>query len=204
MMEKLSKTAKRLDTLFKILFWFLVAAAGIIILFSLLKIVLTPEDMSKYAVSEQLILGNIMLTVSEEAMPIIGEMWWIYVLPYLTVVISGVVIIWGIRIVRSILKPMISASPFIGSVSVDLKRLGWLTLFGGAAVTVCNVIRDMLFYNLFFCDDVISSILKDTVTGVSIMQTYDVTFIIITVILFLASYAFQYGEELQQQADETL
>lgn len=84
MMEKLSKTAKRLDTLFKILFWFLVAAAGIIILFSLLKIVLTPEDMSKYAVSEQLILGNIMLTVSEEAIPIIGEMWWIYVLPYLT------------------------------------------------------------------------------------------------------------------------
>lgn len=36
------------------------------------------------------------------------------------------------------------------------------------------------------------------------MQTYDVTFIIIAVILFLASYAFQYGEELQQQADETL
>ncbi len=203
MMEKLSKIAKRLDTFFKILFWVLLVAVGIVVLYAVMKfIVLTQEGMPEHTVSEQFVLGNIKLDISKEAMPAIGETWRTYVLPCLAFVISVIVAILGIRIVRSILKPMISGSPFIGSVSVDLKKLGYLALFGGAAVTVCNAIGDMLFFKLFY--DVSSLILKDSVTGITYTQTLDFTFVIIAVILFLASYAFRYGEELQQLADETL
>lgn len=202
-MEKLSKIAKKLDLFCKILFWFIIIAAGIVFFCTALQfLVLTPESMSQYAVKEHLVLGSIKLDISEGIMPAIGNMWRTYLLYSIEFIISAIMVVCGIRIIRSILKPMKAASPFIGSVSVDLKKLGYLTLFGGAAVTVCKAIGDILFYKLF-CN-IGGSILKDTVTGVTYTHTYDFTFIIAAAILFLVSYAFRYGEELQQQADETL
>jgi hypothetical protein len=44
----------------------------------------------------------------------------------------------------------------------------------------------------------------DVVSGYSYNGTFDCSFIIAAVILFLLSYIFQYGEELQRESDETL
>ena len=46
--------------------------------------------------------------------------------------------------------------------------------------------------------------LSDKVTGVSVTYSCDLSFLIYALVLFLMSFIFQYGSELQKLSDETL
>ena len=46
--------------------------------------------------------------------------------------------------------------------------------------------------------------LSDKITGVSVTYSCDPSFLIYALVLFLMSFIFQYGSELQKLSDETL
>ena len=46
--------------------------------------------------------------------------------------------------------------------------------------------------------------LSDKITGVSVTYSCDLSFLIYALVLFLMSFIFQYGSELQKLTDETL
>ena len=46
--------------------------------------------------------------------------------------------------------------------------------------------------------------LSDEITGVSVTYSCDLSFLIYALVLFLMSFIFQYGSELQKLSDETL
>ena len=46
--------------------------------------------------------------------------------------------------------------------------------------------------------------LSDKITGVSVTYSCDLSFLIYALVLFLMSFIFQYGSELQKLSDETL
>lgn len=101
------------------------------------------------------------------------------------------VALYGLHIFRRILRPMKEGQPFAESISADMRRLGWLVLIAGGALSVIG---------LFFRSTIVTP--SDTL----VMETHqiDLTFLVVSAILFLFSYIFRYGEELQRLSDETL
>ena len=52
--------------------------------------------------------------------------------------------------------------------------------------------------------NLIELFLSDKITGVSVTYSCDLSFLIYALVLFLMSFIFQYGSELQKLSDETL
>ena len=100
-----------------------------------------------------------------------------------------------------ILKPMVFEKPFASCVSKNIRKLSWIILIGEGIFQVVMLGVELLLYrafdfsNLFFNDKIISC---------KIDYMFDGTFIMVFAIIYLLSYVFQYGEELQIQSDETL
>ena len=55
-----------------------------------------------------------------------------------------------------------------------------------------------------FLMDLPSLLINGTVIHITANFNIDFTFVVISIVFFLLSYIFQYGEELQQLSDETL
>ena len=114
----------------------------------------------------------------------------------LIAVVSGLFLIAGLQLVRNILKPMKQGMPFTGVVTKNLRRLGFLVL----AAAVLDV-----FYELWG-KNMLARLVTGPEGGGSLAVTHQVNFMlfVMAALLFLLSYVFRYGEELQKLSDETL
>ena len=113
-------------------------------------------------------------------------------LGWLLFLVSEGVALYGLHIFRRILRPMKEGQPFAESVSADMRRLGWLVLIAGGVLSV-----------------VIGQLSRQIITTPNdtfVVETHqiDLSFLAVSAILFLFSYIFRYGEELQRLSDETL
>lgn len=196
-MEKLKKTARGLDVFFKILFWVLAAAAAAMLIFDIVVLIrgLDFTDGSwrafvgVYGVSFDL-PQNIMEKIDFSRVFVYGMLLYFALLAGL---------MYGIHVIRRILKPMKEGQPFASSVSGDIRRLGWFSLICGAVGVIAEFAGKHMLKSLMY------AAIPD---GMSFNMTeahhIDGTFFIITAFLFLFSYIFRYGEELQALSDETL
>lgn len=105
------------------------------------------------------------------------------------------------RAIRGILAPIKESRPFHEDIVHYLKQLGWLTIAGGVINNLGNLI---VYGNLLLGYDLDALFISETITEVTTNYAFNFTFLIYAVILFLLSYIFQYGGELQQLSDETL
>lgn len=196
-MEQLKKTAKGLDVVFKILAG--LAIAGIVIL-AVINIagfavgydkLYEPKNVS-FAISTQGYhidakdlgtpqqIGSFILMLSLSGAISLAAFW------------------YGIRIIRHILAPMKEGQPFSKGVSRDFKKLGWFVIGYGIVYNVFDLfIKNQLAFRML-------PVAGDGPVSVGIDHHLDPTFLIIAFLLFLCSYIFRYGEELQQLSDETL
>ena len=92
-------------------------------------------------------------------------------------------------VLRRILQPMKRGEPFATSVSADMRRLGFIVLIVGGALSLADAVGQAY------------TVERDLVLQ---MHRVDISFLVVSAIVFLFSYIFRYGEELQRQADETL
>ena len=100
--------------------------------------------------------------------------------------------LWIVHIIRRILSPMKEGRPFAGSVSRDIRTLGWIDLgFGVVNMIISGVMGRLLTKAV-------------SVSSGSYTFPFSLNFLLTAAVLFLFSYIFHYGEMLQQQADETL
>ena len=108
---------------------------------------------------------------------------------------------YGIRLIRQLLRSMKEGRPFDNNASKTIQHLAWVVLTGGIVNAVIRMIamgieiRAIYFSTLFH---------SAAITGYNIDYTLDIGFIVTALILFLLSYIFRYGEELQRESDETL
>jgi hypothetical protein len=91
--------------------------------------------------------------------------------------------------------------PFEVGVSKILRKLAWVTLIGGAVSEAATIIASHVEVRAFDFPALFNS---SAVTGYTFNRTFDFSFIVGAVILFLLSYIFRYGEQLQRDSDETL
>jgi len=198
-MNKISNLAKKCDKVATV-FIKINLVLGILLLICL---VITPFVSKDFFldVATTIILGNIELGLVEGYMPeLLTYKWYRFTMLVLCIVFL-VYVSLILRIIRMILKPMVYEKPFASCVSKNIRKLSWIILIGEGVFQVVMLGVEVLLYrafdfsNLFFNDKIISC---------KIDYMFDGTFIMIFAIIYLLSYVFQYGEELQIQSDETL
>ena len=201
-MDKLSKTALVLDRIIKVMRGICIGVSIACAIFLLLAAFLPDSQYDRlfnYA-DTSVSLGNVVFHLSSVVEPS-GSIRLSICFILLTTAASLFLSVWGLNLLHRILLPMSQQQPFSGSVSGDLKTLGWLTLAGTLVFGILSAIADTLSISMY---DLNQLFILDLVTGYTVEHTVDVALLLIPALLFLLSYVFRYGEELQKQSDETL
>lgn len=107
----------------------------------------------------------------------------------------------GVKYIRQILQPMTQNQPFNSIVSENLKKAATLSIILGVCYNLITLADQLM---AVFVLNVPSLLISEKVTHVAVNYSFDLTFLAVSGLLFLLSYIFRYGEELQQLSDETL
>ena len=121
----------------------------------------------------------------------------------MTIIMIPYCIIWCmfIRCGRRILAPMTLGQPFHSQMAEELKRLGWLNI----ALGVIDNLSLFFFYgNLIPGYNLDALFLNGPIVGYEVSIDLELEFLLWSGIMFLLSYVFKHGWELQQLSDETL
>lgn len=105
-----------------------------------------------------------------------------------------------LSIVQDILRPMSEGRPFDRSVSDSFRRLSFYVLIGGFLAEAGRMLNAALQLNRLKFDLFNPALVSDCTVEI----VMDTGFLFLFAALYLMSYVFRYGEELQQLSDETL
>ncbi|MBR6572044.1 MAG: hypothetical protein IKK75_16480 [Clostridia bacterium] len=194
-MKTVSTSAKVLYTLAKIASVCCIVAFCIIAVASVLLFAFNDSSMIEF---DGLDLGNVTFQLAEGSGQAIKSAFLCAILPAFVMLGFGYA---ALRVILRILAPMKDGQPFDTSVSVNLKKLCWLTVGGGFCSQMAGMAAGILLYKAY---DFSSLFLSDKITGVTMNLEMDLTFVLVALIFYMLSCVFRYGEELQQQSDETL
>ena len=196
--EKMMKTAKGLYTAAGIGQGFMIAGMIVVVLAAVMVFV----GLEDFAVSSTSVeIGDLTVYLTEEYAGKF-EMSSSKLLVLLATALVTIAVVWyGLKIAKDILRPMREGNPFTVSVSKKIRSLARLELIGGILTIALQSITS---YQMASDLDVLALFREGVVDHIRITSSFDVNFIFIAFILYLLSYVFKYGEELQQLSDETL
>lgn len=200
-MEELKKIANNIDGFVKILMYWSVLGGFVILLLGI--VMLSDISMNPEAVREYLMLslGGMKIGIAPEYAPTTQFTNIKLFVGLLMGMMINVGIFFATKITRRILQPMKEGLPFDMSVSKNLKQLGNLTLIGGGSFAVIEVIDSWIIYNMYHVSELFH---PEKITEVEMSFKMDWKFMIVASVIFLMSYIFKYGAELQKLSDETL
>lgn len=201
-MEKLSKIARVLGKIIKVLRGICIGC-GIACAVMLIIGIFLPDHLYSNFVSVgdmSINLGNVELQLSRALEPC-GSLRLYACVNLVSAMITLALSAIGLHLLYKILAPMAEARPFDSAVSCNLRKLGWVTLIGAVASSILDTLASMSEIGLFNLSELFAPSL---VTGYTVGYYMDISQLLIPALLFLLSYVFRYGEELQQLSDETL
>ena len=200
-MEKLMKTSKTVDTILKVVYK-IMQVAGIILLVSI-GICIVAQFVDKLPMAEltSVSVSDVELTFKE---PMLIDSSKAVIEMVVTLVVALLVIgitCYMIQLLRKVLAPMIVGQPFDGTVSKNIKKLGIAVIVNGLAIDIAeSVMSSMAFYMY----DIAELILSDNISKIMVNSEVSLDSVLVGVLVIMLSHVFRYGEQLQQQADETL
>ena len=197
--SRISKTAATVDKIIKVL-RSLALAAAICILIMIPLVLIFGEEMIK--LTPEVYLGNVEMTLTGDPASYLdmGKLKACITIALAVAAVELAFVWYALKILREILSPMKEGRPFERGVSDKIRRLGWITLIGGAILEVANVIAskfELAAYDL-------TTIFSSNVEKVESVARINLWFVIAALILFFLAYIFHYGEQLQKESDETL
>lgn len=201
-MNKLSKTAKKLDSFCKFFYWLILIVNGAALVLVFLGIALLGQhpNMTQF-LTPSLAFGSIRLTLAAGSLPASHLIASHLSATLLLSVAYLVIFLVMLRSVRNILAPLIRCEPFHQTVAVNTKKLAKLAILYGIVVNVSALLDAAVFYHGY---EIPSLLVSDKIAAVSVNYSVDLSFLLIAAVLYLLSFVFRYGEELQQLSDETL
>jgi hypothetical protein len=116
--------------------------------------------------------------------------------------LGGCVFVWyALTLLLQIIAPMKEGRPFEAGISHQIRKLASATFIGGAITETATVFASRTAANAYN----LTALFNPMAVGeYSYNVTFDFSFLIGGAILILLSYVFRYGEQLQQESDETL
>ncbi|MBQ1321504.1 MAG: DUF2975 domain-containing protein [Solobacterium sp.] len=199
-LEKMKKTAGILYTITNIIrilviiaFVVVAVAAGVIFF---IPGTVIPEGIITTSVS----LGDVTVHLAEgAAVGTMDKSRFSIILAFAAVIL--LLTLYGLRMVKQILKPMKEGRPFDESIADSLRRLGHVVLASGIVSCVLAYLSQAAMLGVIDYKELFNPAL---VTGVEIRSSFSINFIFVALALYLMSYVFRYGSELQRESDETL
>ena len=194
-MKKLMGTAKALDIIANVI-QVLCMVAGIMLAVAAALLLLF--DIQAFEFTSSIELGSFSFELASADPSIFRVLFLWTALP----AIGSVAVMWlALRIVRRLLAPMREGKPFDSAVSRNLRTLSWIALIGGAVCSIMKIIAEVAMFKLY---DFPVLFQNEFITGCTLNAEPDTGFVLVFLTLFMLSCVFRYGEELQQQSDETL
>lgn len=203
-MNNLSSTAKKLDKVLEIvhIVFGALAIACIVGVALIAAAYILKWDPSTIGTGyENFDIGFLELTVAEAYAP---NKWLVLLQAAITLAVSCRLLYdsrRGVGYIREILHPMTEEKPFDTIVSTNLKKLARLSINLGILYNIIILSEQII---TVFVYDLPGLLISEKISHVGGMFQVDLTFVVYWAVLFLLSYIFRYGEELQQLSDETL
>lgn len=200
-MDKLMKTSKTVDTILKVLYKIL-QVVGIILLVSI-AICIVAQLLDKLPAAEltAVTVSDVELAFKEPLL--INSNQAILEMGVTLVLALGVITItcYVIKLLRNVLAPMIVGQPFDGTVSGNIKKLGISIIVSGLLLDIAESVLSNLAFYMY---DIAELILSDNISKITVNSEISLDSVLVGVLVIMLSHVFRYGEQLQQQADETL
>ena len=198
-LEKMKTTAEHLDRFAKIMAGFMKAGAIVCAVFAVLVLVLG-ESMFDTG-HTTLDLDFLKLHLSPEYTDLNSAM-----LAYtITCLAVGSAVFYGIsrglHHLRLLLAPMKEGRPFEKEVSVQMRSIAWLILIIGAIVQIAGIVCRIFLSHAFPIPDFFA---PGAVMKIEYVYTMDFGFVLMFCLVLFLSRIFEYGQQLQQESDETL
>lgn len=204
-LEKLKRMAGGLDAFFKVFLRIMIialAVAVVIVGSVTLLFLVKPETAAKLSGGFLSVdVGPFTFDLEEGYAPGTGAVLaYIWAHIGLTVLTAAVIGYFIVR-VRKILQPMKQGNPFHESVSAEIRRIAFASLFMGVIGNLATVLEDCSAMLLFGKEHLIGN---GRIRSVTVNIEPEPGFVIVFLVLLLISWIFRYGEELQKLSDETL
>lgn len=206
-MDKLMKTSKKLDTFFKVLQKIIkitmIVAVCVVIVLTVANIVNPDAVIAEgyYSID----VGSVTINLTEGYSTEDNNM----VLSYVWIVMglaaaAGVAVYYALGQVRKILQPMTEGNPFHPTVSTNIRKIAYVSIVLGVIANVVSFLQSFGAVAMIEKIKLLDYVKEGTIQSITANSQIDLTFLVVFFILLLVSYIFRYGEELQQQVDETL
>ncbi len=117
------------------------------------------------------------------------------------VMVYSFIIFYASRKIRKVMDPMKEGRPFDKSSSENIWQLGVFVVIAGI---VKNILDFLALYAGYEFIDLFTIFDLTKIHAINYDYKFDVTFIIIALVVFILAYVFKYGESLQRDSDETL
>jgi len=203
-MNKLIATAKKLDTFFKILDICLTIAVIACCVGAAISAAGLIFDVPSEYIGSDINVINIdflEITLADEYAPDTNTVLCQWLIVTLLAAACAFIVKLAVKCVRDMLSAMSKGEPFNSAVNQNLKKIGVYSIILGVAENILILTEQSFFIFGYKLTDILTS---EKIASVGIVYSLDLNFLVIAAILFLLSYIFKYGEELQNQADETL
>lgn len=103
--------------------------------------------------------------------------------------------------IRHMLAPMKEGAPFHAAVGANLRKLSLYALTLGVVINCVRIVAQAFLVHGYQLGELLIS---EKISQVTFNYSFDLDFLLIASVLYLLSYVFRYGEELQRLSDETL
>lgn len=206
-MDKLMKTSKKLDTFFKvsqrIIKIAMIVAVGVVAVLTVANFVNPDAVIAEgyYSID----VGSVTINLTEGYSTEDNNM----VLSYVWIVMglaaaAGVAVYYALGQVRKILQPMTEGNPFHPTVSTNIRKIAYVSIVLGVIANVVSFLQSFGAVAMIEKIKLLDYVKEGTIQSITANSQIDLTFLVVFFTLLLVSYIFRYGEELQQQVDETL
>jgi len=200
---KFSKLAKVLDRLFAVISPIIAIATGVAIIILAVLTIVNAVDPNAVIGSEFNVVdvGEIDITLDESLTPSNGRVLVYAWIDIVLVAFSVLTVCYALHVSRRILSPIALGNPFADTTGKDLRKLGFAAIAVGVASNVKRIVSVINALNILNVDKITEG---GVITAIESNFSFDYSFLIVFAILFLLSYVFEYGRELQELSDETL
>lgn len=198
--KKMMKATVNLDMILNVVQKIFAVGAVIFLACAILMLVCGDRIIPHMDVSLE--LGELSLSPNNLSQVVDISAFKVYLMFILVAATVLLAILWyEIRLIRKLLAPIKEGRPFNNGVSKTVRHLAWVILIGGAIDALFEVISVVIETRAI---DFTALFNTETISGFSVNYPISCVFIVETLIIFVLSYIFQYGEELQKESDETL
>lgn len=198
--KKMKKAATNWDILLNVVQKVIIVGTAVIFVLAILMLFLGERIISYADIS--LTLGELSFSPNNLSQVVDVSVWKVGITFNLVASAVLLAFIWyEIRLIRKLFAPMKEGRPFDNGASKIIRRLAWVALIGGIINTLFQFIAMVIETRAIYFTVLFNT---DAVSGFSTNYTVDCGFFVAALFLFLLSYVFHYGEELQKESDETL